>query len=220
MISYLKNEFLENAAEEERSGMEAYLKNHFPFYGIKKPLRAILMKETCRKFPIKTQTDLFKIIKTLWGEKKRELHYAAIDIADHNHKLFDQNALGIFEELLRKNSWWDTVDRISSTHIGPLSLKFPKLNCEIDRWILDKNMWIRRSAIIYQLKHKEKTDEQRLFSHCKSCMHEQEFFIRKAIGWALRQYSKTNPESVKKFIHKFREKLSPLSLKEASKYLV
>jgi 3-methyladenine DNA glycosylase AlkD len=127
--------------------------------------------------------------------------------------------LEIFEYLIRTKSWWDTVDDIAANLVGPLLSDYPELIKVMDSWIQDENIWIRRTALIFQLKWKKQTDTNRLFTYCGQVMHERDFFIRKAIGWALRQYSKTDPVAVKQFIQDNQFKLSPLSIKEGGKYV-
>ena len=117
------------------------------------------------------------------------------------------------------SDWWDIVDVLAVHPIGSLCLNYPDLRIEVDSWIYHENYWIRRTTILYQLKYKDKTDEKTLYSHILKTCHESEFFIRKAIGWTLREYSKTNNDSVRDFINQNNEKLSGLSIREGSKYL-
>jgi len=121
--------------------------------------------------------------------------------------------------MIRTNSWWDTVDTIAPNLVGHLVKTHHELTKLMDQWIEDPYLWIRRAALLHQLRWKEMTDEETLFRYCQKTMHEKDFFIRKAIGWVLREYSKTNPRSVKKFIAKYQSNLSPLSIREGSKYL-
>ncbi|GAB5411846.1 MAG: DNA alkylation repair protein [Chlamydiales bacterium] len=219
MIPHLKKELSKKSIQSDRIWMEGYMRHLFPFYGVKSQPRKEIVKTSLKQFPIQSKGELITILEKLWNEKKREFHHVAMDLGERYHKLFEADSLSFFEVMIRKNSWWDSIDRIAPTLVGLLLQKYPELLPEMDRWIEDENMWIRRSALIYQLKYKEKTDKERLFSFCKSRMHEEEFFIRKAIGWVLRQYARTNPESVREFIEKNRSELSSLSFREASKYL-
>lgn len=127
--------------------------------------------------------------------------------------------LETFERMLRQKAWWDTVDLISSKLVGLLLQKFPELVRRMENWIQDDFLWIRRCALIFQLSYKAATDEAMLFRFCMLRMHEEGFFIRKAIGWALRQYSKTNPDAVRRFIAENDDGLSNLSKREGSKYV-
>jgi 3-methyladenine DNA glycosylase AlkD len=121
--------------------------------------------------------------------------------------------------MIVKSDWWDIVDLLASNCIGTLCLNYPQLKSEVNSWIQNDNFWLRRTAIIYQLGYGAKTDEEILYKHILLTCDEKEFFIRKAIGWALRSYSKINPESVRRFIETNQDRLSNLSIKEGSKYL-
>lgn len=189
----------------------AYMKNHFPFLGLKTPLRRSLQKEL-----FTPPENLPETLITLWELPEREYTYAALDLAQKYRKRLPD--LSFIRELIEKRSWWDSVDPLASNILGYWILQKPSLLQQMDAWIEDPNFWIRRSALICQLKAKEQTDAERLFSYCKKTAHESEFFIRKAIGWALREYSKTAPEKVARFINENRASLSPLSIREGSKY--
>eukprot|EP01087_Luapelamoeba_hula_P014055 TRINITY_DN4057_c0_g1_i2.p1 TRINITY_DN4057_c0_g1~~TRINITY_DN4057_c0_g1_i2.p1 ORF type:complete len:122 (+),score=10.59 TRINITY_DN4057_c0_g1_i2:413-778(+) len=121
--------------------------------------------------------------------------------------------------MIRNKSWWDTVDIIASNLVGSLVTQFPQLSATMDNWISDEHLWVRRTALIHQLKYKAATNTDRLYSYIGQLMHEQDFFIRKAIGWALREYSKTDPDSVRDFIAANDSELSSLSKREGSKYV-
>lgn len=219
LIKQLRAAFEENRHSEIAKKQRAYLKNLFPFLGLKKPLRTSLQITIFSKNKIERLEELTSIVKKLWSLDKREYHYAAIDLLKKYKKLLSFESFELLEMLIRKNSWWDSVDLLAANILGHLLLKFPSLKNNMDSWITDKDLWIRRSAILFQLKYRQKTDEEKLFSYCEKRMHEKEFFIRKAIGWVLREYSKTDPEKVLKFLRKNKNSLSPLSLREASKYL-
>ncbi|HXF28518.1 MAG TPA: DNA alkylation repair protein, partial [Chlamydiales bacterium] len=189
------------------------------FLGIAKPDREKIEKAVFQKYPVAHSKELEKLLFTLWEKEEREFHYAAISLAKRAFKIWDPTLLQAFETLIRSQSWWDSVDAIASNLVGALLLQFPQLVTTCDHWVDDDDLWMRRTSLIFQLQFKEKTDEERLFGNCKKLMHEKEFFIRKAIGWALRQYSKTNPEKVRLFIEMHRKQLSPLSVREGSKYV-
>lgn len=127
----------------------------------------------------------------------------------------------LFEELIRKGAWWDFVDVIAAHLVGHLyKTNRAEIEPVMDDWIDDQDYWIRRTAILSQLRHKKETDAQRLFSYCLDRAHEKEFFIRKAIGWALREYSYCDPQAVMRFLMKNRPVLSNLSFREGAKHLV
>lgn len=219
LISSLEKSFKKMACTKTSLEQSAYMKNRFSFNGLKKPLRATLQKEVFAKFPISTEEELSTAVKELWNKEEREYQYAACDLAESNLKLCSAEMISTLEMMIRTKSWWDTVDRISSNLLGPLLKANPSLKTKMNLWILDPHLWIRRSALLFQLKFKESTENKRLFEYCTLTMHEKEFFIQKAIGWVLREYSKTSPHEVKEFITRYREKLSNLSIREGSKYL-
>jgi 3-methyladenine DNA glycosylase AlkD len=196
-----------------------YLRNLFPFFGITKPQMRLLGKAWVKSIYLKNQKELKSMVRELWHKNEREFHYAAVELIKHNKKLHSVDFLESYEMMIRQQSWWDTVDDIASNLVGNHLKSYPELIKKMDLWIDDENFWIRRTALLFQLKYKDLTDEKRLFSYCQKRMREKEFFIRKAIGWSLREHSKTHPKSVKNFIHTHRDHLSPLSFKEASKYL-
>ena len=180
--------------------MAAYMKNKFPFHGIKKPQSALIQRDLFKKYPLQTEQELIQALELLWDKPEREYQYVACNLAYNYKKLWSPAILPIFESLIRTKSWWDTVDILASKMVGTLLLQYPELVPLMNNWIEDEYLWIKRTALIYQLSYKEATNEKRLFSYCTKTMHEQEFFIRKAIGWALRQYARTNPLAVKVFI--------------------
>lgn len=201
------------------SWQRAYMKHRYDFFGIQKPQRAALQKVAFKKHTINTLEELSAIVMTLWNKEEREYHYAAIDLLLLHKKLWNHHTLALFEYCIITNSWWDTVDTLASHCIGTLCIEYPEIMTTMDTWINHENIWLRRTALIFQLKYKKNTDTQRLFSYCEKRMHEKEFFIRKAIGWALREYSKTNPTAIAQFVAKNNSLLSPLSKREAIKHL-
>lgn len=219
IIPYLEKQFKAYSNQEIAQKQKAYLRDQFEFFGIPKPVRASVEKEIIKKFVCKSEAELIDVICNLWQQNKREFHYAAINIAVAHKKLWTQEILPTFEYMIRTHSWWDTVDTIAAHLVGGLLKKYPELMLTMDIWIADNNLWISRTAIIFQLRWKQDTQEKLLFKYCTQVAHEKDFFIRKAIGWALREYSKTNPESVRSYIQKNRSILSNLSVKEGSKYI-
>lgn len=197
----------------------AYMKNKFSFLGIQKPGRARLEKEIFKQYPLTTEKELIEALQLLWQKDEREFHYSACELALYYKKLWTPHIFPLFESMIRTKSWWDTVDDIAANMVGMLIFKYPELTAHMDNWITDEHMWIRRSALLFQLRWKINTNTQRLFSYCTTTMHEKEFFIRKAIGWVLREYSKTNQTAVRDFITTHRITLSGLSIREGSKYL-
>lgn len=197
----------------------AYMRHLFTFTGLSQPIRKEIQKQLFKSFPISSDSELIEILSKLWEQQDREFQYLACDLAIHYKKLWSASVFSLFEDMIRSKSWWDTVDAIASNLVGKHILNNRSLLPMMDQWINDPYLWIKRSALIFQLKWKGQTDETRLFSFCKKTMHENDFFIRKAIGWILREYSKTNPAPVLAFIEEHRQLMSPLSIREGSKYL-
>lgn len=218
-VTKLKEIFLQNANPEIAQAQSAYMKNLFTFCGLPKPLRASISKEILKEIKINNEEELIILIKKLWAEQNREYHYLAIELLNKYHKLWTINILDLILHMIQTNSWWDSVDALAAKSMGLYLQKFTEKIKITDNWIKSDNLWLKRTAILFQLKYKEKTDSALLFNYCKLVMHEKEFFIRKAIGWALREYSKTNAPKVKNFIEENRNHLSYLSIKEASKYI-
>ena len=214
----LKLVLLQNKNETDAKQMSAYMKNQFAFYGIKSVRRKQLTKSVVIKKNKPIKSEAFKLVDLLWSDEHRELQYVAMEIMDWYIKDFDKRDIKFIEHLILNKSWWDTVDFIASHLVGGyFKLYSDNRNSICNNWSSGKNMWLQRTVILFQLTYKDNTDEKYLFKHCKMHAEQNDFFIRKAIGWALRQYSKTNPIGVSNFIK--NTKLSPLSIKEGSKYL-
>ena len=196
------------------SAMAAYMKGKFAFLGVQTPMRRHATLPTMRAFsgsPVIAAGEL-------WALPEREYQYVAVDLLRRKGKLLVASDLPALEAMVQSKSWWDTVDGLAVT-IGNLVLREPQLVSRMDALIGSPDFWLRRVALLHQLEWKEQTDQARLFNYCLQCADEREFFIRKAIGWALRQYARTNPVAVRQFLDTHREKLSGLSLREASKHL-
>ena len=206
--------------KQDAQEMAHYMKTTMPFYGVKAAERKHIAKQAIKQYPIQTQKEYVATSKALWKLPHREEKYIAIDIARAYPIYIDMKTLPLFEKMIRQGAWWDFVDDIAQHLIGIVLTKQPDMMWPIiECWNDDPNLWIRRSSILCQNKFKQKTDETRLFSLCLQRAHEKEFFIQKAIGWALREYAKTKPQKVRAFIAKHRDKLSKLSYKEAAKHL-
>jgi 3-methyladenine DNA glycosylase AlkD len=217
LVARLDQDFRQAADSAIASAKGAYMRHQFTFIGLQKPLRSEIQKIAFSLHPPRSEKELIEGLETLWKQEHREFHYAACDFAYQFRRLWSPSILIAFENMIRCHSWWDTVDLIASKLVGTLLSSHPILIPEMDKWIKDDYLWIRRSALLHQLNWKQKTDTKRLFGYCSMLQHEQDFFIRKAIGWVLRQYSKTNPQAVQQFVR--QTQLSPLSIREASKYL-
>ncbi|MCH6268773.1 DNA alkylation repair protein [Bacillus sp. FJAT-50051] len=198
--------------------MEKYMKGHFPFLGIKKPLRSELEKQFFKETGILKEPFNQDFVWGLWEKEEREYQYTALVYMEKSLNKLDKSDLSFMERLITTKSWWDTVDAIAPKPVGTIAQVFPEVIEEtINGWSVHEYLWLRRAAILFQLKYKEKTDEELLYQYILENASSKEFFIQKAIGWALREYSKTNPGSVGRFI--VGHQLAPLSIREGSKYV-
>ncbi len=199
---------------ERAAGMSAYMRGQFPFLGVQTTERRALHKAALRGMTEPSEADLGDFARALYALFEREYQYVAVD---HLVQWVDRCGpafLAVARELITTKSWWDTVDGLAAQVVGPLVLRYPELVPEMDRCVLDSNLWVARTAILHQLKYKGRTDADRLFRYCELRAGDREFFIRKAIGWALREYSKTDPEAVQRFIAANESVLSGLSKRE------
>lgn len=219
LLYELEKKFIENKNPQLAVKQSAYMRNRFHFFGISKPEQTQYEKPLFKKHHIDSTEDLKNILLDLFKKEQREFHYTACHLAYYKSNLWTPDMLLIFEYMIRNHSWWDTVDEIAARLVGTLIVKFPSEIVKMDEWIKDDHLWIRRTALIFQLRLKKATDTDRLASYCQKVMEEKDFFIRKAIGWCLREYSKTNPSFVQNFINTHKDRLSPLSVREGSKYL-
>ncbi len=213
-------ELLSQHADPEKAGhMEAYMKNQFSFFGIKSPERKQLFRQHWNLQPKPTYTQMQQIVKELWKQPQRELQYCAIATFYKFSKKLESSTINLIEWLITHKSWWDTVDSLHEI-TGLYFRNFPEKKLPTTaKWMDSGNFWLQRMCIIFQLKYKNETDHEMLENYIVRLAGEHEFFIRKAIGWALREYSYTNPEWVRDFISKNEPKLSGLSIREGLKAL-
>ena len=196
--------------------MQAYMKNRFPFLGIPKPRLMEALKPHLKNAAHKPVD--WHTIDTCWQADAREYQYAALELLRAAQKQLTADDLPCLHCLITTKSWWDSIDFLDRI-VGDIALRYPETNAAILDWSRDDNIWLRRIAIDHQLLRKEKTDTALLAQILDNNLGQSEFFINKAIGWALRDYSKTKPEWVRKYIESRREKMAALSIKEATKYL-
>lgn len=197
-------------------GMKAYMLNQFDFFGIKAPDRDLIVKNYLKNNFLENSAALELVIKELWELPQREMQYFAIDVFAVHKKLWTKSSIKLIEQCIIQKSWWDTVDGIASDWLGTYFKLFSEQTFLItSQWNKSNNIWLQRSSILFQKTYKKNTDTALLSNYILHCKDSKEFFIRKAIGWALREYSKTNPEWVINFVA--NNKLSPLSEKEALK---
>ncbi|MDZ4820789.1 MAG: DNA alkylation repair protein [Planctomycetota bacterium] len=221
MLQFVQSEFKQLANRDNAAAMAAYMKTSMPFYGIPKPLHVPIYRTLRKEFAPASQDEYERRVLALWKLPHREEKYAAIEYARVHRSFIVPESLPVYEKLIRTGAWWDLVDPVAIDLVGAVHLKWrSETRPLMERWIDDTDMWIRRTAILSQNKHRTATDEKLLFEFCLKCAAERKFFIRKAIGWALRDYSYTAPNAVRKFLLKNRSRLSPLSFREGAKALV
>ena len=209
-------ELKEVANPEDAIYMKAYMKDQFEFLGVKTPVRRKLSKVFFKK-----NSSLaidWKFIHQAWDNPYREMQYVVLDYLQLKQKALTPSDLPKIKKLAQTKPWWDTIDFLCRS-VGYISLHYPETKKIVLDWSRDKDFWLRRIAIEHQLLQKEETDVQLLEQILINNLNQTEFFINKAIGWALRDYSKTNPDWVLEFIEKYKDKLSKLSINEGSKYL-
>lgn len=222
MITYLepfKHLLEQNANAENAMAMKMYMKGRFEFYGIKSPDRKELQKQFLAEYgqPIPFDPQVFR---ACWKADQREFQMFGLDLLRRQAKKAQEHDLALIEELIVTKSWWDTVDGLASWICGPYFQKFPdKARPVTDAWAVSENMWLRRTSILFQLGYKARTDAKVLTDHIEKNLGSDEFFINKAIGWALREYGKVEPDFVRDYVARIEQKLHPLSIREALKNL-
>ncbi|SFJ90839.1 3-methyladenine DNA glycosylase AlkD [Halobacillus dabanensis] len=208
----------QNRCEENREAMEKYMKNHFSFFGIKSQERKRIVAPIMKEFQGIDEEERLKAAVLLFQKPERECQYAALAFLEKGVKKAPEQAIETYKQLLQTKSWWDTVDPLASNLCGMYFLRYPdKLTPYTEAWRTSDHMWVRRSSLLHQLKYKEKTDEELFFSTIDTLKSEKEFFIEKAIGWALREYSKTNAAAVVRYLE--MTDVRPLSRREGLKWL-
>lgn len=218
MVSSALNE---QANPEKASGMQAYMKTEMPFYGVQKPARKTIMRRLKDEFAPSSLDEYESLVLALWDLPHREEKYLALAVGVESRQFHTPASLPLYRRLIVEGAWWDFVDEVSTHMVREVVRDYPEPAwAVVDQWIDDEVMWLRRSVIICQVGIKERTDADRLFGFCRQSAFEEEFFIRKAIGWALREYSKTNPEAVAAFAIEYREELSGLSFREATRHIL
>ena len=218
-VDQFDNVYKQNANSEVAFWMAKYMKNRFSCYGIKKPERDLIKKEFQKEFGFPTPEALNDVVRLLWEKNERELQYYAMELLFKFKKNITPEIIDLYEEIIISKSWWDTVDYIAVKLIGNYFKVFPDQIAPVSqKWMNSGNMWLQRSCILFQLMYKKTTNVDLLFSFITPCTGSKEFFIQKAIGWALREYSKTDPQEVLAFAE--QTPLKPLSRREALRIMM
>ncbi|WP_203362922.1 DNA alkylation repair protein [Bacillus sp. REN10] len=221
-LSYIQPLITHMQAQENKERAEkmaAYMKDHFSFLGIPAPERTAIFREFLKEYGKPTMEELPETVRTLWVMPEREYQYCALAFLEKALRQLTPEHLPLLEDIALSKSWWDTIDLIASKLMGQILMKYPDERAVwVSRWDQSDNMWLNRIAILFQLKYKEKTDVHLLKSIILHHSEQKEFFIQKAIGWALREYAKTNPSFVLQFVE--QHSLPSLSKREAVKNLL
>ncbi|WP_055697596.1 DNA alkylation repair protein [Streptomyces silaceus] len=208
------------AADPERAAqMRAYMKDVAPFLGLTSPVRREVSRTVLAGTARPDEDDCAAVALACWELPEREYAYFAVDYLRRHVKRCSSGFLPVARHLVTTHPWWDTVDALAAHVVGGLVAADPALRTVMDEWIEDENLWVARTALLHQLRHKDATDTDRLFTYCARQAGHPDFFIRKAIGWCLREYAKTDPEAVRAFVTRERSRLAPLSVREALKNL-
>ena len=217
-LSPLQAAFESRRNEENALPMKAYMRNQFDFLGIQAPERAAMEKAFLKAHGLPPESEFEAIITRLWELPEREYAYFAMHLMEKWRKRATPGLVTLLEYTITTKSWWDTVDLIASRLVGSLFQAYPELiePCT-DRWMASGNMWLQRTCLLFQLKYKQTTNTELLFGFIERLSGSKEFFLQKAIGWALRELSKTDSGAVLAFVNS--HELAPLSRREALKVL-
>ncbi|AKU21112.1 DNA alkylation repair protein [Massilia sp. NR 4-1] len=203
------------ALRDKAAEMRAYMRNQFDFLGLPTPLRRATAKPWLKAQKGSGAAALLQQANRLWELPQREYQYLAIDLLAMHWKELSPQELPALLALARQKSWWDTVDGLASL-VGQVLRGSHE---GMDEALAHQDFWLRRIALLHQLGWRDRVDEARLFRYCLNQAHEPEFFIRKAIGWALRDYARHRPQAVRAFLDTAGAQLSPLSAREAARHL-
>ncbi|WP_302273253.1 DNA alkylation repair protein [Brachyspira aalborgi] len=210
-------EFKKLKNDKKAIEMSAYMKNQFAFLGISASPRKEIENKIFKS--VSKENIDFKFTDKCYKNKYREFQYAAIDYLNFKKEYLNISHIEILKNYILTKSWWDTIDHLDKI-VGDIALRDKKVNKILLNWSLDENIWIRRVAIDHQILRKEKTNTELLEQIIINNFNQKEFFINKAIGWSLRDYSKTNPKWVRDFIKRHKNSMNNLSIREASKYIL
>ncbi len=219
-VELVKRSLAPLAGKARAAQMRAYLRNQFTFLGIQAPVRQRAVSSLPKHSML--AADVIRTATLLWEEPEREYRYTAVDLLDRNAKLLCLEDLDAIRVFVQTDSWWETVDGLAGV-VGRILRAEKSKGIEaqrvMDSWVVDPDFWVRRVAMIHQLGWRMETDTERLFGYAEVLAHEKEFFIRKAVGWALRDFSRWNPEAIRRYMRKKGRIFSSLTFREATKRL-
>lgn len=213
----LQRSFAKNANAKLAEQMAAYMRHQFEFYGYQSVARKKVYHRQLIQEKKNQQID-WHLLEQAWADTHREMQYFVCDYLNRMSKYLQFSDMHRIEKYVRSKQWWDTIDSLIKP-IGRLGLRDERVDQLMLKWSLDRDKWVRRVAIEHQLLRKDKMNINLLAEIIENNLDNSEFFINKAIGWALRDYSKTNPVWVKRFIDNHHSAMAPLSIREGSKYI-
>ena len=213
-----RHTFRTHGKPDVAQGQMAYMRHQFEYFGLKMPAWTALTKEITKKQGIPDGQALQELARLCFEDEHREMQYFGLECVQKMIKKQPPEFIGFLEELICTKSWWDTVDWIATKMVGVHFLRYPELIRPVtERWMASGQLWLQRVCLIFQLMYKEKTDAELLFRYIRQVAGSKTFFLQKGAGWALRQYSKTNPEAVRRFLAETT--VAPLTRREGAKYL-
>lgn len=213
----LKKRFEANRDDENAVNMAAYMRNRFSFYGLPTPTRRAVYKELLRVEKRGKVID-WDLLDKCYADEHREFQYFVYDYLSAMSGVLVYDDIFRIEKYIREKQWWDTIDFLSKV-VGEIGLKDERVDKLMTAWSADGDLWVRRTAILHQLGRKGKTNTRLLETVIENNLGSHEFFVNKAIGWALRDHAKTDPDWVRAFVQMHRDEMDKLSVKEAGKYL-
>lgn len=217
-INTLEIEFQKSENATIALAQKAYMRNQFEYYGLKANERRKIQKPFLVKAYLPKKENVQALVIFFWNKPQRDFQYFGQELAFKYVKYLEKEDIALFEYMVIHKSWWDTVDFIAIKLMGAYFKKFPKQRrVYVEKWLESGNIWLQRSALLFQLKYKEDLDTELLSDTINSLLGSKEFFINKAIGWVLREYSRTNPKWVVDFSN--RTELNSLSKREALRLL-
>lgn len=218
-VAALRRRLAEIADPERGRSMAAYMRHQFLFLGITAKDRKVAALPTLAAAKEAAADELIGLAWACWEQPEREFAYVACDVLRRNAARLEPRHLDGVRSLIITDSWWDTVDPLATRTVATMVRTHPELAETMDRWVHSDDFWLARTAILHQLLYREATDSRRLFAYCQARAGDDEFFVRKAIGWALRQYARVDPAAVRTFVAAHGGELSSLTKREALKHL-
>jgi len=217
-VDKLRSAYELQANPERAAKKNAYMRNQFTHFGLVAQEQHELLKSYLKDHGIPEKSNLPELIELLWKQPEREFQHFGMELLTKYSKKVDSDFIEVYEFMTISKSWWDTIDMIASHLVGTHFKRFPELiPVYTEKWMASDNFWLQRTALLFQLKYKKDTDLDLMFDLIIRLANEKEFFIRKAIGWILREYSKTDPQAVIQFVES--NQLSHLSKTEALKVI-